>query len=717
MPGPKRKSPRWYKVLQWDGKQSSDGSLNKNGTVDTTKQAKPLALFFAGQFSTAVMSSAVSVRIQTNLNGFDLVGHQVIKIPIRLKNPSRIQALLLRIYDLEGRAVYHECLTAAQIAKLPEFDPAVMPLAIDNRSTALVTDKTTTYARRGRSDYRAEVWVTKKARNLSRVTRWDSPAAVYKHTVSNQFVPTADQIRAKLRNAATWKLFVKHSKAWGDAVQQRVDDAGLATHGTQAKYQPKTFQVDDGGQPIVIAMETRATGEGNACVNNYTTRITDIDDQIQRVEDTLGVNGQGLAAKGFDANAFRLFVGPEWYFRKNNSDNPYVPYTHQELHDIVGDLVTMSLNHPNWLIIPGTIYFGLGYTQHLHQMSRADLNQVRADIDANFKLQRHGDIAVCPVRAQPVGSTTFVTGNVAPVIHNGHLIHYVFKVDAGEHPKAGVETYAPYLMTPGKRCAMMRSSLFAYGGRTFALDICKDHYSARAAVQFADKLGDFMEKQAETDLTEFQALETALDTPLTVRYHGLLAKLRKSGVERQAALTDIHNGKAGIENGWKTDVVGFDPVYSPEGVDVHILTCAGVKTSVGAIVAKHGGLFVRCDGAGSQLGVQRVQREAGKQHPIPGTDALITDYVRDGGLDVKSRYGALLSSIVNSYESSGDTSHAGYPGQIDAAWMRAASRDYKERQGRIAQTRILELKNLIENQVYANSGANTHGAKLYLDSV
>ena len=90
----------------------------------------------------------------------------------------------------------------------------------------------------------------------------------------------------------------------------------------------------------------------------------------------------------------RIFLGPEWYHRAVGE-----PHTHARMRAIVEEVKAMSLRYPEWLIVPGTIVFALGYDA---AAGAPALATVQADMQQYFTLTPNLTGAdPLPIRAEP----------------------------------------------------------------------------------------------------------------------------------------------------------------------------------------------------------------------------------------------------------------------------------------------------------------------------
>lgn len=182
------------------------------------------------------------------------------------------------------------------------------------------------------------------------------------------------------------------------------------------------------------------------------------------------------AEEPYIPNELRLFIAPEWFFRK-----PDDPYSHAQMRHIVDELLrkTGTDEFQHWLVIPGTIYFGLGYD---HKILDGELEGVRDDIKNYFKLPKHADV---PVRPEPgVAPVRWFVGNLAVAAFRGEILGYHFKTfqqDIDPSRKQGgdpIERWAMEALPLKTRLVCSHNPPFFRVpelGLGVALEICRDH--------------------------------------------------------------------------------------------------------------------------------------------------------------------------------------------------------------------------------------------------
>jgi hypothetical protein len=212
--------------LRWDGVPAAIGSQN-GGVPPEPGPRVPVdaqrarqreivdALARAGDGVEA--RSDVSVRLKDFSGRRDAKGS--IWIPVQLKNPDEVAALVLRVHDPGGRPIYHELIDRPAEC-LRELRPAELQRANDVRA-----------GERDDTGFRVVVWVTQQREFLARLgidDALDSGDNVYMVTVSNEYDPSPEEVATK-RTA--------RGKAPDDGVQR-------AAKRKAGKYRPRFVYPD-----------------------------------------------------------------------------------------------------------------------------------------------------------------------------------------------------------------------------------------------------------------------------------------------------------------------------------------------------------------------------------------------------------------------------------------------------------------------------------------
>ncbi len=282
----------------------------------------------------------------------------------------------------------------------------------------------------------------------------------------------------------------------------------------------------------------------------------------------------------------RIFMAPEWYFRKPGpKERTSTPYTHAEMRQIVDDLLAISAEDEfqNWVILPGTIYFGLEYTDYVDLTEPSSIAARAQDVIDYFKLPTAADTDA-PIRPAPNLITgrfkknkkikQWVVGNLGIVAHRGNLLNYHFKwiqQDIAVGDSSGSKpnhVWATNLLTFDEAKLVTRSGCFEipcddnlYGSRTSftcTYDICRDH---------------------------------------------------KIGI-----------GMARCE----------EKTTDPKLVDIHFLISNGISPFKASISARKGGHFLYCDGEGAKAVAKQVTTPA----PVPIKDDHWEDIEHVHGVDI-----------------------------------------------------------------------------------
>ena len=233
-----------------------------------------------------------------------------------------------------------------------------------------------------------------------------------------------------------------------------------------------------------------------------------------------------------------IFLAPEWYFRKHGE----VPFTHREMRTIVEDIKTKSLNpkYANWLIVPGTIYFGMGYGGV--DFATPVALTAKSDIETYFTLKKQLAADDSPLRDEPGAPTHFLIGNVGVVVYQGKLVNYRFKIfehDIHDVAKVSKREQWAYERIP-LMDAINESGAALFGlthkGKSFSFahEICREHMMQTAALKFARR-------------------HKVTDPPVPAK-------------------------------------------PGRNGVDIHLLVCNDVGLQEPSIIARDAGFFLHCEG-------------------------------------------------------------------------------------------------------------------------
>ena len=259
------------------------------------------------------------------------------------------------------------------------------------------------------------------------------------------------------------------------------------------------------------------------------------------------------------ADELRIFLAPEWYFRKVGT-----PYTHAEMRQLVEDIKRKSATRRKWIVVAGTIYFGLGYDQMIVDPVAGG---VTADVQGHFQLTNRAGADVLPVYANPANPTVqWYIGNVCPIVKEGALLHHRFKIYehdiAEDKDQSGEEKWGMFTLgTVAARRALAGTATFESDGVRFAIDVCRDHVMCGATWSYAD------------------------------------AKSRKDRLEKE----------------------------QDKGVDVQLVVANDVPLNTwGGCVCRDGGHLLRCDGTGSG---SVLALAVARDHPPIDDTTLLDEYL------------------------------------------------------------------------------------------
>ena len=509
--------------LTWDGRISDDGQLNSADHArvgaatgaparKTEASAQRTAKKALKTLITAAGHNPLIVPIHISVRVLKLVIQAgAVQIPVQLKNYAQVRGLLLRVYDKSGCVLYHEYIDlpagpAGVLPALVALEKAaskVAPLSpVPAPALPIVGAPAAGFGSTGHSLCRVEVWATRNAAVLSNKSIHDKLGEdfnVYLHTVSGEYEPTARDLASKRRRYGdVWrgtgsKLYGYMSSRAAYAATQ----LAIANHAHQSQldrtqkladgvYAPRTVQLGNGKPCVRIVLDKRATS--NTQNHTIQQRLDDIQAQIQEAEDAMAREGIRTTRD----HEVRIFIAPEWYFRKSNNahvtTHAGVPsYDHAEFLDIVQRCKALSLLFPDWLIIPGTIYWTLQYAARLHTWTAVDMAALQADIANFFAVPLANGVNGAP-RAAVLNPKTCFNGNVALFLSGGNVVHYQFKQYAGEAEWPGHEFLTSIYLRQEHLSAVFRHGYFNFRGLRIGVDICRDHYEHRCFYERSGQL-------------------------------------------------------------------------------------------------------------------------------------------------------------------------------------------------------------------------------------
>lgn len=467
--------------LQWDGSYSAAGTCNAAGPPLLNPPAPPppalapIPRLFRAPLPT-VAATHVSVRVLDGADDFDPAAHRL-RIPIQIKNPGSVQELLFRLHDSAGTVRYQERLVGNPALLLPRIDPLHQAALLAGNTASCfvavpfghVPPPLATGAHRGKGPYRVEVWVSSVAGAFLGLGPAAVPAVAYPHTVHDTYEPTTAERTAKVTSYATG----------GESVFERFQRNSRArTKRRAGAYDPAHVTAARGLPKLRVAHHEVNT---NAGTNQWAPGKTD--GWRTRVEQMF--RAIDLADAEFErcplANAqdeIRLFVAPEWYFRNPKTGGDVL--SHAQMLQIVQTIRNRSAapKYNRWLIVPGTIFFGIGYASYdAYHPNAGMLTNIDDYLMNPFALGAPGP------RAHQAGSKIFYIANLMPVIHAGALVHYTVKENRNEDERSD-EFWGMYTMARALRPAARHPRTFLHNGVLFGVEICRDHDVAVAHQEY-----------------------------------------------------------------------------------------------------------------------------------------------------------------------------------------------------------------------------------------
>lgn len=339
-----KKKVRW---LAWDGTRG--GGTGNTYPADPNSVAAQARAAFANRTTvltvpakdgnsksaTLYTPTTVSVRIVSCTAGpFLPVGGDRATVEVELKRMHLIKSLLFRVLDAHGAVVYQEALNEAQLDALPDTALA----AAAPRPTGAVDAATELQARLlavppgpngglaqpADGPYQFRVWVSNQANAFAGLATNAQPAETYGSQVHDQ----------SLRGAP------KTGQSDGD-------------------YQNKKAKVER-NQAGINQTQVRRTRLINLAIHLKSTKHTQATNQTvpQKIQElTTALQDANGRFQAMRPGELRVLLGPEWYFQKVGA-----PFAHtlverdaivQALEQLSGTPVAQG-----WLLAPGTILYG-----------------------------------------------------------------------------------------------------------------------------------------------------------------------------------------------------------------------------------------------------------------------------------------------------------------------------------------------------------------------
>jgi hypothetical protein len=207
-------------------------------------------------------------------------------------------------------------------------------------------------------------------------------------------------------------------------------------------------------QTIQIAIMREPTSEvtgtliGAATGRSPAQLLAHLREVLGALEEELVVRARHQEAQDLTINGtppFKLIVASEWYFRP-----PGRAYTIAEKNAIVTGVEAVSRAFPDWLMVPGSIYWS----------------------------------------PDPPAQPIVRVYNQAVVLFAGNVIQTRTKRNEHDIPVQTVdhETWGmnfPAVLPPGIAPASLQPAIFAHAGRDYCVDICRDHFVGEGACGFA----------------------------------------------------------------------------------------------------------------------------------------------------------------------------------------------------------------------------------------
>ncbi len=332
------------RFLEWDGSYTLNGTCNQNNPPVPAPQPPNYPLIAMGPIMLgnslrrriSPPSTKVSVRI-VYVDRFWNPTSQCLAIKIRLKRPQHIQSMMLEIYKSTGAGT---AVTAANLVYREVLDQNQVRSLLDHESAApFVAPVTANRAGLIDSPYKIRVWVSSAANAY--------PASATA-ALENRGTNVHDQSGAGWGKTGISDRLVRSQYEWRQA---------LRAGGTVAS--------DREGINIarVVPMRTRVVMHTTWTAGNGAPPGTDaaaedllprtISERVAFLFNRLVAAEQYITGTLNDSDdILRIFMAPEWYFKKH----PY--HSENERDGILAQVCARSTEYPNWLIIPGSVYWG-----------------------------------------------------------------------------------------------------------------------------------------------------------------------------------------------------------------------------------------------------------------------------------------------------------------------------------------------------------------------
>lgn len=207
---------------------------------------------------------------------------------------------------------------------------------------------------------------------------------------------------------------------------------------------------------------------------------------------------ESLASKEGSDTVLRVYLGPEWLFRRYSEDGKPKPFSPLELKHVLQTL-EIRMRHDtsweNWLVVPGTVYWGF---DRLDEIAHFVRGKTVAGMLMGFAAKLFGTW----------DASQFAVFNTVPIFAGGSLVAVYNKRDESDNMllgqdfwgktvlngfggvAAGAEHVLDFFSQEGEMDAAdalktyglnFGSPLVVFGGRLIGVDVCIDHDSNPAS--------------------------------------------------------------------------------------------------------------------------------------------------------------------------------------------------------------------------------------------
>lgn len=393
-------APKTTAYLIWDGITPAGGALGGcNGGLallaaqglppDPPLPPPPVHHGHHGHGGAVVLiphAQRVSVRIHS-LDAWFAPGRDRLAIRVQLKRVAQIGSLLVRVYRntapgtalAGGNIVYEEILTQAEIAALPNAPPGVpAPAAAGTAMTP------------AESPLRVRIWVSRRARVfVPLLGTGNEPGAVARgECVHDQAGPAWGKAGVK----SIKRKFRLGDNPFSDRARRRL--VGLDAIGVNTT---EVHQLD--ARVAMLTAYTAEAPDNSRMPRGRRARTSLLFEALDRA-----VAEVAQAPFNDPPHVLKIFMATEWFFK----DDPFFDEaTKDAIRDEIRD---RSRDYPEWLILPGSIYW--------------------AETVA-------GPCARCPGALNHGGATVHVYNTLVAVASGRVLAEYHKQHDGGDLPGGG----------------------------------------------------------------------------------------------------------------------------------------------------------------------------------------------------------------------------------------------------------------------------------------